>query len=87
MTWILPKNKPDNYDGKYLDINFLKYSPSGKTVVFQVKSKNDDFLGTISWHAPWRKYCFFCATSTIFDNECLQEIAIFLLHTQQMKRS
>lgn len=35
-------------------------------------------LGEIKWHAPWRRYCFFPAETTIFDLTCLNEVTKFI---------
>jgi hypothetical protein len=34
-------------------------------------------LGQVKWFSPWRRYCFFPLTNTIFDAACLTEIARF----------
>lgn len=47
-----------------------------KTRVVHVKSAITGFLvGTISWYAPWRRYAFMPAGATIFDVNCLREVA------------
>jgi len=33
-------------------------------------------LGTVKWFMQWRKYCFF-ANDSIFDHNCLRDIADF----------
>lgn len=51
----------------------------GKTKVWRVASKESDaFLGTVKWHGPWRKYCFFPNEDTLFEEDCLEDIAKFL---------
>ena len=34
-------------------------------------------LGEIRWHAPWRKYAFFPDARTIFEPDCLDDLASF----------
>ena len=34
-------------------------------------------LGWINWYAPWRRYVFRPWAETLFDAECLEEIAVF----------
>ena len=34
-------------------------------------------LGAIKWYAPWRKYSFFPQPHTVFEKDCLREIADF----------
>jgi hypothetical protein len=36
-------------------------------------------LGEIRWYTPWRKYCFFPYTGTVFEQDCLNRIAEFLV--------
>jgi len=52
-------------------------SHSGLTLIWWVMSMGEDHLGNIQWHAPWRRYCFYPTANTIFDNNCLREIADF----------
>ena len=35
-------------------------------------------LGQVRWFAQWRKYTFFPAANTLFDFDCLTEIAEFV---------
>lgn len=34
-------------------------------------------IGTVKWHAPWRRYCYFPEANSLYDGACLQEIAFF----------
>lgn len=54
-------------------------SESGKTKIWRVYNKhNDFFLGKVQWYAPWRKYCFLPAPiESVFDANCLTEIAAY----------
>ena len=49
-----------------------------KTSVWNVSSKAGYFLGQVRWTAPWRTYAFFPAPETVFEDECLQDIAGFI---------
>jgi hypothetical protein len=35
-------------------------------------------LGQVRWYSPWRKYCFFPDSNTIWEEDCLRTIAVFL---------
>jgi hypothetical protein len=50
-----------------------------KTHVWAVKTKGEGggTLGRVAWYAPWRKYCFYPESSTVFDVACLNYIADF----------
>lgn len=65
------------YEGKTL---------SGKTKQWRVANRGGSFLGTVSWYAPWRKYCFEPLESLVFDAGCLREIAAFCeLETREQR--
>lgn len=53
-------------------------SPSGKTRIWQIESKRSALLGDVRWYGPWRKYAFFPEANTIFEQDCLRDIADFI---------
>lgn len=51
---------------------------TGKTKMWEVVSKEGgDRLGLVKWYPGWRRYCFFPAPNTIFEQDCLRDIAQF----------
>ena len=59
-------------------IRFEPRPPKPKTKVWAVVSKHDDFLlGYILWFAKWRKYSFTPEPNTVFEQDCLRDIADF----------
>lgn len=60
-------------------------SKSGKTLLWNVESiadKDGDHpeyaeLGVVKWYGAWRKYAFFPASGTLFEHDCLRQIASF----------
>jgi hypothetical protein len=53
-------------------------SASGKTKRWAVCSHtSQDSLGIIAWYTPWRKYCFHPGGNTIYEQDCLRDIADF----------
>lgn len=73
------------WDKKQLRTEFIKFEilyqdPNKKTMDIHVFSKNDLRLGSITWHAPWRKYTFQPRDNMqlIFDDHCMHEIAYFI---------
>ncbi|MBA4183035.1 MAG: hypothetical protein H0X49_03380 [Acidobacteria bacterium] len=77
-------------ESKYLD--FQDVEVNRKTKLWYIKTKNNSYLGQIKWYAPWRKYCFFPADATIWDQNCLQDINDFLngqnsLHKAELKKT
>lgn len=54
-------------------------SPSGKTRRWGVFSAfRGDRLGTISWYGPWRQYTFSPEPETVWNKDCLRDLAHFL---------
>jgi len=50
-----------------------------KTLGWKVENKHDGVsLGTIEWFSRWRKYSFFPAPETVYEEVCLREISRFI---------
>lgn len=63
---------------KWIYIKEAPIEKGRKTKVFLVNSMGENsFLGLIKWYSHWRKYCFFPAEQTIFEWDCLCDIAEF----------
>ena len=59
---------------KYLE--FDKIGDTGKTEVWNIISKSSEFiLGQIKWYGAWRQYCFWPTTHTVFNVECINDVA------------
>ena len=43
-------------------------------------------LGQVRWFAQWRRYCFYPNTGTIFDGECLAELAAFCAEQTDLRK-
>lgn len=73
-------------------IKFEPRPPKPKTKVWAVTSKYDDFLlGYVLWFAKWRKYSFAPEPNTVFEQDCLRDIADFCqrqttFHKQNLPR-
>lgn len=54
-------------------------SPIPKTVTFYVQTKSaiPEVIGEIKWYGCWRKYCFFPEYDTVYEQDCLRDIAAF----------
>jgi hypothetical protein len=68
-------NIGDIIEGKHIDLYCV--SSTGKTLILDIRSKEDKplILGTIRWFSAWRKYCFYPSNLTIFEQDCLRQIA------------
>lgn len=54
-------------------------SESGKTHRWNVITQDGSIpLGQVRWYSPWRKYAFFPEDATLFEIQCLRDIATFL---------
>jgi hypothetical protein len=65
-------------------------SDSGITKIFhvvQADGKGARPLGRIKWFAPWRKYAFPPSSETVFEEDCLREIATFCVEETAMHRA
>ena len=56
-----------------------RLTPQHKTRQWDVKNKRTDaLLGQIYWHKGWRCYVFQPEDCTIYEQECMRDIALFL---------
>ena len=64
---------------QYEHIRFLLHHHLTKTAVYRccTNSSGDD-LGEVRWYAPWRQYCFFPFTNTVFSKGCMEDINTFI---------
>lgn len=74
---------------KWIEFVDAGCSASGKTRVWEVRVKEDGYhLGKVSWYAPWRKYIFHPTGSSIYEQDCLRDIADFIeLQTKLHKQN
>ena len=58
---------------------FRELQDTGKTKVYGVASvRHGDRLGLIRWFGRWRQYTLEPAAGTIWNKDCLKEVADFL---------
>ena len=70
----------------YIDYVLVDEKP--KTDVFTVFSRSSlEELGTIKWYAPWRQYCFFPESGTVFNVSCLNDVNHFIEQLRQQRNS
>lgn len=68
-----------DFSGKW--IRFAEQIPfkPQKTKIFLVVNKdNDSPIAMIRWYGAFRQYSFFPLTSTVYEKQCLCDIAEFL---------
>jgi len=62
---------------KYIYIEVLEDKP--KTKVYGVfNNRTNSALAEIKWYSPWREYCIFYFSDTVFNLSCSQDIVDFL---------
>ena len=62
---------------KYL--RFVLIAGTAKTQTYHVISAHQgNVLGEIDWYIPWRQYVFEAAPDTIWNKDCLREVAAYL---------
>jgi hypothetical protein len=68
-------------------ITFEEVPSNKKTKTFNITAKEgSDHLGVVKWFASWRKYAFFPAPNTLYEPECLSDIAEFLKGLMQERK-
>lgn len=64
---------------KWLYFKPMTQTKTRKTKVWLVLTLyGETLLGQIRWHAAWRKYAFFPEPRTLFEPDCLDDLASFL---------
>jgi len=72
-------------EGTY--IRFVEGTPKPRTKTWTVFGRDGGGrIGQIAWLGKWRKYCFFPALDTVFEQVCLREIADFCEHETRHHR-
>lgn len=62
-------------------------SASGKTRVWLVAEKNNGpALGRVEWFARWRRYAFAPFPDTVYEQDCLRDIAEFCEYETKMHK-
>lgn len=63
----------------YVRFAETEFPKNFKTKIWDVTTiDRAGLLGQVKWFAQWRKYTFFPNNSTLFDFDCLTEIAEFV---------
>ena len=65
----------------YKHFKFIQVSspPQVKTRRWEARTKDErTVLGNVRWYAHWRRYVFFPEANTLYDQNCLWDIADFV---------
>lgn len=61
---------------KWIDFEFM--GSTGKTKCWQVVTKDRTHsLGSVHWFGRWMQYAFFPIADTVYERQCLRDIADF----------
>jgi len=64
---------------KYLAFVLVPNEDKRKTKVVAIINKNhQEIIGEVRWFSRWRQYCFFPATDTTWNVNCIQDIGDFI---------
>ena len=70
---------------KYLD--FILMSDTGKTRTYSIRSRtHGDVLAIVKWYGAWRQYTMEPLDSTVWNKDCLRDVADFLDGLMQERR-
>lgn len=71
----------------YRWIYFSVAKDTGKTRIYDVFAKEGSILlGKVKWFPSWRKYSFFPEAGTVFEQDCLNDIASFLEELMMLRK-
>ena len=66
-------------DSKWIEFENRMVEYGRKTSIWFVRAKEyGDKLGEVKWFGRWRKYCFFSEPHSVFEQDCLRDIADFI---------
>ena len=80
MTLKAVSSDPGIWDGTHIKFRYAEtlLPPGRKTMIWNVLTNDGFVLGQVKWFTRWRRYCFFPAAETVYEQVCLREIAQFI---------
>jgi len=66
---------------KWVSFKLEERRRGAKTDVWHVWSLRQPLpahLGVVKWYGPWRRYAFYPDGSTVFEQDCLRDLAEFV---------
>lgn len=69
---------------RYLSFIVKEHKPKTKVVAVVNKTHQQE-IGVIRWHSPWRQYCFFPHSQTIWNKACLDDINTLITEITPVK--
>ena len=59
---------------KFFTVEAVAMVTGRKTRDYHIVSRDRSRLGTIKWYGPWRQFCFFPASDTVWSDGCLRDV-------------
>ena len=64
---------------RWITFDLAGKSRSGKTRIWYVRTRDNlTVIGMIRWYGRWRRYVYEPAPHTVYEQECLRDIASFI---------
>ena len=69
-------------------LNVVEVGDTGKTSIYEVRTKDAEpkVIGHIKWFGQWRKYALFPTNDSVFEPECLEDLADLLRKLMDWRR-
>ena len=72
---------------EYIAVTRAPKDPKRKTAVFEIRNRRSgDKLGDVRWYGPWRQFCFFPLTGTVWSKGCLYNIQDLIVQAMEDRR-
>ena len=69
---------------KWIEFELLPQIDNKKTKIWMVRATQGGvYIGEIKWYSGWRTYAYFPIENTVYEDDCLRDIANFI--NEQMK--
>lgn len=77
----------ENFESKWLLFEWDSSALSQITKRWNIVSKDENcVLGVVKWFGRWRGYAFFPTAETVFETQCLNDIALFIQNQNKAHR-
>lgn len=75
-------------ESRWIQFVEIPVPPHFKTRRWHVRAReNSVLLGVIQWFGRWRQYAFFPAGETVFERQCLRDLAEFCERETKAQRA
>lgn len=65
---------------------FVPAEPKERTLCWRVDNKQGVILGYVGWWSKWRRYSFYPLENTVYEEQCLHDIANFIEYKTKLHR-